>query len=113
MSGPDKVRLRHMREAVEEVLSFVRGRSLEDFQHDRQLAHATIRCLEIIGEAASKISQKTKEANPAIPWPHLIGMRNRLIHAYFSIDFEVVWKTVQEDIPVLLERLGRIKGTPY
>jgi uncharacterized protein with HEPN domain len=97
-----------MREAAEEILQFVQGRTFEDFRRDRQLAHATVRCLEIIGEAAARISEETKSASPSIPWPHLIGMRNRLIHAYFSINFEVVWKTVQEDVPILLEKLTMI-----
>lgn len=61
-----------------------------------------MRMLEIIGEAARKISQETKNAHPDIPWKDITGMRNRLIHEYFRIDIEKVWDTVRNDIPVLI-----------
>ncbi len=64
--------------------------------------------IEIIGEAASKVSTETRNALPDIPWPDLTGMRHRLIHAYFDINVEVVWQTVVHDLPPLLSPLERI-----
>ena len=64
--------------------------------------------IEIIGEAASKVSQETRDAVPDIPWPDLTGMRHRLIHAYFDINVEVVWQTVVQDLPPLLAALEKV-----
>lgn len=66
---------------------------------------AVIRCVEIIGEAASKVSEKTRSSAPDIPWAAIVGMRNRLVHAYFDVDTDVVWKTVTAELPALKTRL--------
>ncbi|MGH9630217.1 MAG: HepT-like ribonuclease domain-containing protein, partial [Bryobacteraceae bacterium] len=69
---------------------------------DRQLALALIKEIEIIGEAASRISAETRAQRPDIPWAAIVGMRNRLIHAYAEIDLEVVWSAVDNDLPRLM-----------
>ena len=81
MSDPDRIRLRHMLDAAKEALRFIAGRGKEDLAADRQLALALIKEIEIIGEAASRISIEVKDSRPDIPWPAIVGMRNRLIHA--------------------------------
>ena len=109
MSGDeDIVRLRHMLDAAREAVSFAQDRQRADLDTDRQLAHALVRCLEIIGEAASQVSQRTRDAHPEIDWSSIVGMRNRLIHAYFDVNLSIVWKTVTEELPQLLKDLARI-----
>ncbi|MBI5561992.1 MAG: DUF86 domain-containing protein [Deltaproteobacteria bacterium] len=67
--------------------------------------------VEIIGEAASKVSQETRDKYAAIPWIDIINMRNRLIHAYFDVDLDIVWDTAAKDIPLLIAELERIVAT--
>lgn len=69
------------------------------------LLFALVRAIEIVGEAASKVGEATSEASTDIPWPLIVSMRNRLVHAYFNVDHEVVWKTATEELPQLLPRL--------
>ena len=102
---PDRVRLRHMLDATRSVTGFLRGRSREDLATDEMLAFAVIRGLEIIGEAAGQVSEGTKETCPAIPWPLVIGMRHRLIHAYFDVDLDRVWDTAVSALPPLTAAL--------
>lgn len=105
MQHEDRVRWGHMIEAAEDALHFVAGRSRHDLDSDRMLLFAVVRALEIVGEAASKISPATRIAHPAIPWPAIIGMRNRLVHAYFEIDTDIVWVAVTQEVPALLTQL--------
>ena len=69
------------------------------------LSFALARAIEIVGEAASKVSATTRLSSPAIPWNLIIAMRNRVVHAYFEIDLEIVWKTATEELPALLPAL--------
>ena len=68
-----------------------------------------IRCFEILGEAASKISDDFKQTHPELPWRDMITMRNKLIHDYFGVNLAVVWETIQKDVPVLLSLLKDIQ----
>lgn len=107
------MRLCHMLDAAREAIAFASGETLASLGRDRKLALAIIKDVEIIGEAASKVSQRTRERHPDIPWQPIIAMRNRLIHGYFDIDFDQVWSAVTEDLPPLiaeLERAIRIEG---
>jgi uncharacterized protein with HEPN domain len=106
----DKVRLRHMLDAVLEIQQYVQASTRENLDNDRMLVHSLVRLFEIIGEAASQVSDELKEYTNDIPWFVMTGMRNRLIHAYFSINLDVVWKTSTEDIPPLIEQLERLIG---
>jgi uncharacterized protein with HEPN domain len=105
MRVDDAIRVQHMIEAAESALQFVSGRSRPDLDTDRMLLFAVVRAVEIIGEAASKISAETRTAHGGIPWSALIGMRNRLVHAYFEINTDVLWVAVSEEIPALLSQL--------
>ena len=105
MHAEDRVRILHMVDAAESVLQFMAERSRADLDSDRMLLFAVVRAVEVIGEAAAKVSDPTRTANPDIPWAAMVGMRNRLIHGYFDIDTEIVWKTVSLEIPTLLPRL--------
>ena len=108
MRKDDLIRLKHMLDAAKEAGSFVSGKKRSDLDANRQLTLALVKDIEIIGEAASKVSQETKTNYPAIPWLDIVNMRNRLIHAYFDIDLEIVWDTVTKDLPPLMTEIGKI-----
>ena len=105
MPKDDAIRLRHMLDAAHEARSFARGRSRADLDSDRMLTLALLKCIEIIGEAAAQIGDEMREQHPGIPWKNIIGMRNRLIHAYHDIDLDRVWDTVVDDLPPLISQL--------
>jgi len=105
MNESDIIRLRHMLDAAREALSFVAGRNSEDLGRDRMLVLALVKEIEIIGEAASRISDESRKALPRIPWPKIIAMRNRLIHAYADVDLSIVWDTLTGALPELLHEL--------
>jgi uncharacterized protein with HEPN domain len=106
MKSEDLIRIRHMLDAIKEVLAFSKDKSRDDLDNSRMLTLAIIKELEIIGEAASKITPEFKATQSHIPWLDIVGMRNRLTHGYFDIDLDLVWTTVQEDLPLLLEQLA-------
>ena len=85
-------------------MSFAAGRSREDLERNRMLVLAIVKDVEIIGEAAARTTAGMQAANPEIPWA-IIAMRNRLIHAYFDVDLQVVWDTVSDDLPHLVALL--------
>jgi uncharacterized protein with HEPN domain len=105
MSKDDLVRLRHMLDAAREAMAFARGRARDDLDTDRQLALALVKEIEIVGEAAYQLSETTKDRLPSIPWVDIIGMRHRLVHAYFDINLDVLWQTVEHDLPGLVAAL--------
>ena len=105
MRDEDRIRLRHMIEAAETVARFVAGRQRSDLDTDQMLLFALVRAIEIIGEAASKVSQETRDAEAQIPWKAVIGMRNRLIHAYFEINPDILWVAATVEVPALLSQL--------
>ena len=109
MSPNDRWRVRHMIDAAEQALAFVRGRARTDLDADAMLRFALMRTVEVLGEAATQVSEAGRSEMPAVPWPQIVGMRNRLIHAYFSINHDVLWDTVQLALPTLLAQL---KATP-
>ncbi len=88
-------------ETVQDVAEFVAGMSFEDFRNDKKTIYAVIRGIEVIGEAAKKIPESIKDRYSAIPWRDMAGMRDKLIHEYFGVDVEVLWKTVEQDLPPL------------
>jgi len=108
MQKDDSIRLRHMLDATREAVSFARSKNRRSLDRDRKLALALVKSIEIVGEAASKVSKERREELPQIPWSSIINMRNRLIHAYSDIDLNVLWKTVLEDLPPLIAELEKI-----
>lgn len=85
------------------------GKSREDFLNSIQLQWAAIRGLEIIGEATKNLPEKFRKKYPQISWRQLAGMRDKLIHGYFRVDLELVWKVIQRDIPDLRKELSKIR----
>ncbi len=108
MPKDDTVRLRHMLDAAKETVSFVQGKQRSDLESNRMLVLSLVRLIEVIGEAASQVTTECQQAHPEIPWPLIVSMRNRLIHAYFDIDLDRVWDTVNEDLPPLARELEKI-----
>lgn len=103
----DPAYLADMIAAARLAVSYTAGRSELDFLDDRQLQDAVIRRLEIIGEAARRVSDQTRGQLPDVPWGMIIGMRNLLIHRYDAVDPAIVWETVHVNLPPLIERLER------
>lgn len=89
--------------AARKALKFVEGIDRNEFEGNEILQNAVIRPLEIIGEASAKISKEFRAAHRGIPWREMIGMRNRIMHEYFRIDYGIVWDTIQKDLPKLIE----------
>lgn len=108
MRSDDVVRLRHMLDAAREALTFAKGHSRGDLSVDRQLVMALAKEVEIVGEAAYQLSQEARESLPEMPWEDIIGMRHRLVHGYFDINLDILWRTVQEDLPLLESVLERV-----
>jgi uncharacterized protein with HEPN domain len=97
----DPSRIRHIIDACDEIENFISGNDLDSFSNDRKLHLSIVQLVLVIGEAASGVSDETKEQMPKIPWSDIIGMRNRLIHGYYDIDLEIVWKTATVEVPEL------------
>lgn len=111
MQKPDIIRLQHMLDAAKEAISFIKDKNRKSLDTDRKLVLALMKSIEIIGEAANQILTNVQDDMPEIPWVEIVGMRNRLIHAYFDINLDILWKTVIEDLPDLVKKLEIILTT--
>ena len=101
----DRVRLLHMLEHAREAIRLADGRTRQDLDADRVLSLAVVRLLEIVGEAAARVSPGARDEHPAVPWSEIVGLRNRLIHGYDSVDMDVVWSIIESDLPALVRAL--------
>lgn len=95
---------------VEKVLAYSNGLDQDGFVGSGLTYDATLRNLELLGEAATHIPAQIRDANTAIPWRQLIATRNRLIHGYLGVDNDTVWSIIRDDIPVLLPQLQKLKA---
>jgi uncharacterized protein with HEPN domain len=97
--------------AIESIEQFVAGMSFEAFQADDKTLSAVVRKLEIIGEATKRVPDEVRLSHPGVPWREMAGMRDKLIHFYFGVDHQLVWKTVKERLPsIKLEIRGILAG---
>jgi uncharacterized protein with HEPN domain len=96
--------LDHAREAA----AMARGKARADLDSDRQLNLALVRLLEIVGEAAGRLSPEERAKYPAVPWQDIVGLRNRLIHGYDFVDFDILWQIISRDLPPLISALEKI-----
>lgn len=110
MRKDDLIRLRHMLDAACEAVDFAQNSRREDLDGDRKLTLALVKDVEIIGEAAYQVAEDARLNLPEIPWDDIVGMRHRLVHAYFDINLDILWKTVQEDLPPLVQILSAALG---
>ena len=101
----EQVRLSHMLEAAREIAQFVEGKKEIDLETDRKLFLALLALFQILGEAAKHVSLATREAHPEIEWSGATRMRDRLAHAYFHVDYQIVWDTATVKIPKLISQL--------
>lgn len=109
LPGDDRVRLKHMLDAARNAARLAAGRDREalDAEND-PLPYALVHLISVIGEAASRVSVDTRSKFDGIPWPDIVGMRNRLIHAYFDINLDILWATVQDSLPPLIGSLESV-----
>ena len=110
MRDEDRIRLRHMLDAARDAVAFAQGRKREDLDRDRQFALALVKCVEIIGEAASQVTAEGQKEVAALPWQDIINMRHRLVHAYYDINMEILWRTIIKDLPPLIKALQQAVG---
>lgn len=104
----DQVRLRHMLDYSQKAVAMIQGRSRADLDNDEMLCLALTRAVEVIGEAATRVSQASQQRHGQVPWPEIIGLRNRLVHGYHAVDLDILWDIVQQDLPPLMEQLEAI-----
>ncbi len=102
--------LKHMLDECEYIENALKAKSFEDFVKDETLKRAIVRSLEIIGEAAKNVPEHVKDRHSEVPWKHIAGLRNVLVHKYFGVDYANVWKIVKEDVPKLKEKISKMLG---
>lgn len=105
MQRDDNAFLLDMVLAARDAVRFAAGLTHRQFEESRLHQNAILKAIEIVGEAAGRLSDATRNAHPEIPWTQVIGMRHRLVHGYFEVNLERVWETVQRDIPALIVQL--------
>ena len=109
MSHEDnRSRLRHMLDYAQEAVEMVGGVKREALDQDRKLNLSLVRLLEVVGEAAGRIPENFRAEHPKVPWRDIADLRNRLIHGYDSVNFDVLWQIVRKDLPPLIENLKHI-----
>jgi uncharacterized protein with HEPN domain len=106
MSADDPLYVRHILDAARQAASYAHGHVRADLDREPLLRDGLIRQIEIIGEAAGRLSENFRSRYPDVPWRDITAMRNRLIHAYAGVNLDLVWETVQQDIPQLIATLS-------
>jgi uncharacterized protein with HEPN domain len=104
----DLVYIGHMIDTAHKAINFVAGLSREDFDNDEKLQLAVTHLLQIIGEAGRRVSLEFRNTHLEIPWKAIVGMRSKIVHDYLSVDNDVVWETVKNDLPSFVERLEKL-----
>ncbi len=100
-----RIYLLHILDAIEKIERYVKAVSFKEFMKNDEKKDAVVRNLEIIGEAAAKIPSDNRKKYPKVEWRDIIDMRNRLVHEYFGVDFEIVWNVIKQELPLLKKQL--------
>lgn len=100
--------LADIQEATDSILNFTEGMTWEQFSQDRKTLYAVVRAFEIVGEATKKVPMPVRKRHTKVPWRLMAGMRDKLIHEYFGVNYQVLWKTVQTDIPRLHVQITKV-----
>ena len=108
MKPDDRIRLQHMLDAAQEAITFLQMLHGERLGNNRLVSQAIVRLIEVVGEAATQISKEYKDEHPELPWAQITGMRNRIVHAYFDIDYDLVENTIKVDFPRLIKQLIKL-----
>lgn len=104
----DKVRLQHILDAILETENYIKDVEIDIFTTNSMMFNATVRQLEIIGEAANRLTEQIQIENTSIPWRQIVGLRNMIIHEYFGIDKVLVWNVVKQNLPELKIKISLI-----
>ena len=108
MQKDDFIYLGHMLDMARKAVEKMRGKDRFEFDQDENLRMALLHLVQIIGEAARKVSPAFRESHPEIPWPKIVGMRHRVVHDYLHVDYETVWEVVTINLPPLIEQLEKM-----
>jgi len=108
MPKDDSVYVGHMLDTARRAVRLADGKQRADFLADEKLRLALARLVQVVGEAARRVSEAYCSTTPSIPWKAIVGMRNKLVHDYMGVDEEMVWDTVTSELPDLIERLTRL-----
>ena len=111
MQKDDRVYAGHMLDTARKAVDLVKTKNRSDYDSEAAIRYALAHLLQIIGEAARRISQEFCKAHPEIPWKAIVGMRHKVVHDYMNLDEDVVWDTVQQELPPLIEKLNKIVGS--
>lgn len=112
MNELDRNRLTDMLTAAKRARGFVAGATRESLEeNDELLGFAVVRAVEVVGEAASKVTPETRQELSEISWHNIIGMRNRVVHDYLNVDYDIVWAVVMQNLPDLIEQLEDVLRT--
>jgi uncharacterized protein with HEPN domain len=104
----DKARLLHIHDAAVEIQLYTQNKSFDDFHNDSMMLFASIKQLEIIGEAANQITKHRKMLYPEVQWEKIVGLRHILVHEYFDIDSKLLWNIIKRDVPKLRQQVEEI-----
>ncbi len=100
--------LKDILESIEKIRQYTTGMSFEDFEKDERTADAVARNFGIIGEAAGRLSKTLREAHSEIPWRDITGLRHKIVHDYFSLDYEIIWAVLETELPMLQQQIALI-----
>jgi len=112
MTLRDEAYVRHMLDAIDRVAEAVSRTTLSDFEKDWVIQDAIIRELQIVGEAAGRITRELTTSRPEIPWAEITGLRHKLVHDYFVVDLRIVWQTATEDVPLVRPLIAALLDDP-
>jgi len=103
-----KLYLEDIQDSIRKIEKYTRGVDFSKFSRDEQMIDAVVRNLSIIGEAVKNIPKEIKAKNPDVAWNEIKGMRNKVVHEYFGIDEEILWKTIQDDLPIFKKQITKL-----